>query len=242
MARNEADLIGHTIQHLLDQGVAHVLVADHLSTDDTPVILEGFGDQVTRASYTHPGYYQSAVMTLLARHAAQSGARWIVPFDADELWWAPGQATLASFLSGTPNEIVRGAVWRYVPTAADDPDEPNPFVRIRHRVATELPDVKVAFRASRRATVAMGNHGVRRPGTSSEGLIVAHYQYRSLDHMRRKVRDGIAAVQQADVPHPQHWRALAAKDDAALDDYWQAMVTTGLINDPAALALRNRPA
>ena len=89
MVKNEADIIDRSVQHLLKQGVDHVLVADNLSTDATPDIL-------TRLSRDHPvhvahdrdpAHYQSWKMGLLAQAARRSGADWIVPFDADELWF-----------------------------------------------------------------------------------------------------------------------------------------------------------
>ena len=39
-----------------------------------------------------PAYHQSEKMTWLAHCAWRAGADWIVPFDADEFWFAPGRS------------------------------------------------------------------------------------------------------------------------------------------------------
>ena len=45
MVKNEADIIGPIVAHMRDQ-VDHVLIADNLSTDETPDILWASGAEV----------------------------------------------------------------------------------------------------------------------------------------------------------------------------------------------------
>jgi hypothetical protein len=58
------------------------------------ITLSGLGRARCRDSRVHvvtdrePAYFQAAKMTRLARAAARAGADWVVPFDADELWFA----------------------------------------------------------------------------------------------------------------------------------------------------------
>ena len=99
LVRDEEDVIAGTLDHLLRQGVAGVIVADHGSTDGTWRLLQ---DAARRSSKVHvlrdsePGFYQGAKTSYLARQAWRAGADWVVPVDADEHWFAVG-TDLASY-------------------------------------------------------------------------------------------------------------------------------------------------
>src|SRR5579863_306513 len=100
MVRDEADVIETVIGNLLAQGVERVVIADNLSTDDTPAVLERLARShpVTVLVDRLPAYYQAEKTTLLARAAVRAGARWVLPFDADEVWTAP-DTTVAQWLA-----------------------------------------------------------------------------------------------------------------------------------------------
>ena len=72
MVRDEEDIIDWTLQHLLDQGVDHIIVADNLSVDETPWKLAALAStgKVTVIQDDEPGYYQDKKMTDLAHMAA----------------------------------------------------------------------------------------------------------------------------------------------------------------------------
>ena len=171
MVRDEIDIIGFTISHLISQGVDRVLVADNDSSDGTGELLAGLSTSlpVTVVADHEPGYYQAWKMTRLARYAACSGAEWIIPFDADELWVAP-RTRLRDFLANTEFEVVKALMMDYVPHIIDDNNEPNPYRRISHRLDCKPHIKKVAFRVDSLARVAVGNHAVRHPGQVGEGL------------------------------------------------------------------------
>ncbi len=79
---------GDTVQHLLDQGVAGILVADNGSVDGTAQVIRGLNDaRVYLVDDREPAFFQAAKLTELARRAAGAGADWIVPFDGDEFWF-----------------------------------------------------------------------------------------------------------------------------------------------------------
>ncbi len=42
MVKDEADIIGHTLDHLHAQGIDHVVIADNMSTDNTGFILQRY--------------------------------------------------------------------------------------------------------------------------------------------------------------------------------------------------------
>ena len=100
IVRDEVDVIGLTVRHLLDQGVSRILVADNCSVDGTRELLRSLARTTRRVAVVtdhEPAYYQSEKMTWLAHQAWRGGADWIVPFDADEFWFAEGMS-IAEYL------------------------------------------------------------------------------------------------------------------------------------------------
>lgn len=100
---NEVDIIESTVRHHLDQGCDHILIADNMSTDGTFELLRDLSRTlpVTVLSDTTKPFYQGAKVTWLSRVAWLSGARWIIPFDADERWFAPGESLREFFTRNT---------------------------------------------------------------------------------------------------------------------------------------------
>lgn len=219
MIRDEADIICFTIAHLVSQGVDRVLVADNCSRDGSfEAVLELTRTlPVTLVVDNEVGYYQAHKMTRLARYAASCGAEWVIPFDADELWTAPGQS-LKAFLRSTQLGIVKAQMIDYLPREDDDPREPNPYLRIRHHVAEPRGVKKVAFRASRLTRVAVGNHTVRHPGRAGTGLEVRHFPYRSAHQLLRKMKQGSEALSATTQPRAigAEWRRGATMSESEI--------------------------
>ncbi|MBV9520661.1 MAG: glycosyltransferase family 2 protein [Hyphomicrobiales bacterium] len=93
LVRNEEDLVETTLRHHLRQGVEQIFIADNGSTDATARVLAKLARQDRRIHWTRSGdvgFRQAELVTELAREAMKLGANWILPFDADEFWWAPG--------------------------------------------------------------------------------------------------------------------------------------------------------
>ncbi|MDO4784610.1 MAG: glycosyltransferase family 2 protein [Propionibacteriaceae bacterium] len=225
MVRNEQDIIGLTIAHLFGQGVDHVVVADNNSTDATPQILRDLAAEYPRlhlARDAEPAYYQSQKMTRLAQLAARAGADWVIPFDADEWWFAPGASLkewLAREAANAPGvAMVKAALHNMVPTGDA---LGGPEAEFLMDSSASLPG-KVAVRAHPYAVIAMGNHGAARVGTIREGLRIAHAAYRSAEQIERKVRLGAQAVELAggDQTVATHWRAGASLGDAEHRQIW----------------------
>jgi glycosyltransferase involved in cell wall biosynthesis len=235
LVRDEADVVGFTVSHLFAEGVDHVLVYDNRSEDATPEILRGFGDRVTVLDDPEVGYYQDRKTSELALMAYGMGAEWVLPCDADEVFYAHG-STLAEFFAGCEADVVTACVWDHVATDDDDPAELNPFVRIsQHR---QFPQrlAKVAFRAHPLAKVAMGNHDVDRPGARRGGLYARHFQYRSYEQMVRKLRNGREAYEAStlDPSYGTHWRDGGLRSDAEHWREWRRLCEEpGLIEDVA---------
>ena len=247
MVRNEADVIEGCLRHMAAE-VDSLIVADNGSTDSTPQILQRLRRELPLTIVDDPevGYYQSRKMTALAERAAEAGAEWIVPFDADELWVSPF-GRVADALSLCRGNIAPAALFNHWATAVD-PAGPDPFVTMQWRSPEPVGLPKVAFRWGRGAVIHQGNHGVDLPGPRhvEEGLLaVHHFPYRSVEQFTAKARQGAAAYRATDLPESagQHWRiygeVLDKHGEEALHGHFRRHfwflipVDSGLVLDPA---------
>ena len=197
MVKDENDIIAYTVKHLLEEGVDRVLIADNGSSDGTLETIRELAEEhpveVVRDSLV--AKYQAEKITRLSRLALRSGADWVIPFDADEWWFVPG-STVREALTVTNSDVLYADVFDHVPTTSDPPAEevPNPYERLRNRVAQPNSLRKVAFRAHPLARVAQGNHDVTRPGRRTVGPIeVRHFSVRSVTQLKRKIAVNQAA-------------------------------------------------
>lgn len=125
LVRDEADIIEATLRHLLTQ-VDEILIFDNMSADGTREILDALEAETGLVhAFDDPdvGYYQSQKTTALARLALERGHRWVVPNDADEVWYVPDGRTLSAFLDGVTRDvqIVRADLYNHMPSALDVP-------------------------------------------------------------------------------------------------------------------------
>ncbi len=221
MVRDEADIVEHTVRHMLTQ-VDGVVVADNLSTDETPEILaelaaEHPGRMLVLAD-RDPAYTQSEKMTRLADVAAvEFGSCWIIPFDADEVWRSPHGRIGDVLARNVPDgyHVVPARLFDHYVTELDEHplDEPNPLRRIQWRRVAPSPLPKVAVRYRSDLVIHQGNHGASytvEPAHFEELLEVRHFPYRSVEQLVRKIRNGAAAYRAAGdrvrADHGAHWR------------------------------------
>jgi len=191
-ARDEVDIIEPFVRHTL-RVASRLVVLDNGSTDGTRDVLGRLRDEGLALDVIDdpaPGKYLSRRLTRLMQEEAigRHRADWILPLDADEfVAVAPGHDLV-------PRETADGEPllleWRsYVPSADDRGDEPNPLVRIRHRLATErhtLAKVMAPAALGRlpNAAIAQGSHaltidGRPRPARLHPHARLAHYPIRS---------------------------------------------------------------
>lgn len=242
MVRDEADIIAATVGQMLTQ-VDYVIVADNGSTDDTRDIVQRF-DRVTVIDDPDPAYHQSRKMTALAQRAAEMGADWVVPFDADEWWWSP-HGRIANYLERLSFDVVEAVLYDHVATGQDSTD-PDPVRRLPWRRSTQVAMPKVACRFRPGMRIEQGNHSVTyndRPAAIAAGLHVHHYPYRSVEQFIRKVRNGAAAYNADPAIRPDfgaHWRQwgrlLDEQGEEAVGDifrkwYWRADPTLPIVID-----------
>lgn len=240
MVKDEADIIRESVTRMLGQ-VDTVIVADNGSTDGTREILAEL--PVELIDDGDPAYYQSQKMSALAARAAEGGADWVVPFDADEVWYSPF-GRIADVLSEHGNAaIVPAPIFDHVATGADPADQPVARTGWRRRERGALP--KVAARTRPPVRIHQGNHGADFGETIPDLLVVRHFPYRSVEQFVSKVRNGAAAYAATDLPEDigQHWREygriLDADGPEAIGDvfrqwFWVADPTAdeSLIFDP----------
>jgi glycosyltransferase involved in cell wall biosynthesis len=240
--KDEADVITATVERMAAQ-VDQLLISDNASTDGTRDILTLLARKYPLQVIDDPevGYYQAQKMSELAAYAAAEGADWVIPFDADEVWYSPF-GRIADVLSCQPDAAIAGAeLYDHVPTA-EDPADGDPVARIGWRRRTAAPLAKVAARPRPPVRIHQGNHGADH-GTRVDGLLVVrHFPYRSPEQMISKARNGAAAYAATDLPEDigKHWRDYGRLTDEQIADvfrryFWSPAPAAdpGLIYDPA---------
>lgn len=201
IVKNEADIIEAFVRHTL-AWVDHHLVFDHDSTDGTREILgalQGEGLPVTVFGDNHPGHIQQARSNHLTRLAAEKhGADWVLPLDADEILCGPGRAALEQALqaAGTSRPASL-ALLDYCASAADDPAEPNPVLRLQHSRPSPSPTRKIfvprALAIDPALVAGKGSHALYRDNqalpnsTLPDGFYLAHLALRSPEHQLLRV-------------------------------------------------------
>lgn len=240
--RDEQDVIGWTLAHLIAEGVDHILVADNNSEDDTRRIVDTFAEsgRVTVVDFPEPGHYEDEQITGLCRSAHDLfDADWLLPLDADEIFYSPHGGTLGEFFARCDADVITATGWDHLVTDDDDLSVPNPYLRSPWRRQTPQKMGKVAFRWHPNARVDHGKHFVfDHPGQPARALRYRHLQFRSFEQMVRKVRNGKQAMDATDL-HPTygaHWRELGSLSDEALLKRWRRLCEEdGLICDPVPI-------
>ena len=90
MVRNEVDVIEFCIEHHLAQGLDYIFICDNGSTDGTLEYLQNKSETDERVVlYKEPGeFHQQSIINHLSALAYSNGCEWVVPFDADEIWFS----------------------------------------------------------------------------------------------------------------------------------------------------------
>ena len=87
--RNEVDIIETNLRHHLTTVLDEAIVVDNGSSDGTFELLAELAGELPLKLASEIGHvYQSGRVTRMARFAAQQGADWVLPIDADEFWVA----------------------------------------------------------------------------------------------------------------------------------------------------------
>lgn len=225
MVKNEVDIIEHTIRHLISQGVDHILIADNGSTDGTLELLRGISRELpVHVGIDHEvGYYQDHKMTALAAFARKHGAQWVIPFDADEFWFARN-SSLRDFLLTLDASVVTARMYNVFPSH-DKPELDGIKGPLELDTSSPIQE-KVAIRPHPLLWIGFGNHSAVRPGYQREGLRIVHVPWRSREQFARKVRQGSNALRLTGFTGGvgSHWTRADAKDDAGLSALWDSLL------------------
>ena len=210
VVRDEADIIGTTIRYHLALGLDRILVIDNGSSDGTDEVLQELAkDQRVQWTREEGPCCQAEMTTQLAREACAAGASWIVPFDADEFWYAPCRQ-FRQVLENSSAGALRAQVIHYIqsreqlestpeclltmtrraPRMIGPPDQCYALVESRQIAQIEVMySPKWVSRASRDLIIEQGNHWASNfPGEAetTADLVCMHAPLRSRAVLRRK--------------------------------------------------------
>lgn len=224
MVKNEVDILESSIRHLFSEGIDAMLIADNGSSDGTRELLLRLSASLPILVVDDPivAYEQDAKMTALANGARKLGAKWIVPFDADEFWFAEAMP-LGEFLRREKNAVViYGNLFNAFPVSDDEIN-----VKAQLALSKEVAIKKVAFKAHRFASLCMGCNEVYRGIPRRDGIVVLHLPWRSKEQLRRKVSQGKAAVLQSSKADwaGGHWVQHGDSTELDIERIWDRLIS-----------------
>jgi len=212
MAKDEGDIIDHTMNHLAANGIDGIIIADNMSNDNTREKMEEAKNniglklpnvQVILLEDNVVEYTQSQKMTSLAVKAREHGAEWVIPFDIDEIWYSPNATLKNAFtdLSAEGFDVYKTLYTNHSITEFD-PQGKSPFHSMVHK--WNLPtNHKSCFRfrsTDSYVKISNGNHFVQHNGWN----INQHVKVAIDDYGHDKIVFGPQTIQ---IRHFQ-WRSL----------------------------------
>jgi hypothetical protein len=225
-AYHEADILPWTVEHLLAEGIDHVYVEVPFGDRETIAAMRGISD-ITITEMEETYHDQPAA---IRRMAAEAGADWILPFDADEF-----------VIANSPTQNIRQAI----EALPDDVGQ----IRIgmfqqrdwNWREVPFKPMPKVAYRWNPEAHVSPGNHSVE--GVQGESaynvLTIREIQYRSFEHFCRKVEERNRTLDPNAGPSQGiHMTKLKDHSVWKLGVEWEKLNATPVIWDPIPSQIR----
>jgi Glycosyl transferase family 2 len=223
--KDEIDIVELVVRHTLAEGLDRLFFTDHMSTDGTWELLQEMAltMPIDLGRNEDPVFHQAAQMNMLAEIAMGAGADWIVPFDADEFFYANNE-TVAEALNRMPAECLKLYChsWRYLDFNRRDP--------VHQRA-------KVIFRALPGACLVAGNHDVTLLGGVWDIVNVAHLQYRSREQFIAKI-NGLTAYEPLFAV--QGRPALLGKSDEELSAEYDALCAVETVVAPIPIRVEAR--
>jgi hypothetical protein len=239
MVKDEIDVIESNIRYLQTQDIDWFYIADNLSTDGTYQTLCGLSEEFKNITVIKDdiiGYYQSDKMNLWSRECFNMGADFVIPIDADEIWYSLDKnKTLGETIRTTDADIFVAKSTDFIPTIFDNFNESNFIKRMCHMKQYSDSFSAVAFNYHDGFDLEMGNHDVRNhPGKRSIDTIrIRHYQYRSFPQLVKKVKNGKLAYENTNFLGymGSHWRRLGSMTVEELKVYWNDYTNVPIIED-----------
>lgn len=197
--KNEERLIERNLRYHLDHaGMDRILVIDNGSYDGTVARVEALEDErITLERASERGMAQDVLTTRGALRLFAEGCDWVVPFDGDEFWVSRDGGSLRRVLEALPDEVDLLVTdgWRYNETVLDDPDEPDPFRRLRYAVVEKLPRILMKRLGDELEFIVIGGHQIKTRGNRDLNTVIApletlarvHYRQLSVDDFRARI-------------------------------------------------------
>lgn len=212
MCKDEEDVIDHTMYHLAQEGVSGMIIADNLSTDNTRAKIDEAKERIQKQfdidikvhTDTVVEYTQDYKMTHMSKKAINYGADWVIPFDADELWFSK-EGTLQEVLTKYDEQgyITATPLYTNHSITSQDPEGDNPYETMVYKW-DQPTNFKTCFKARKDGkdiSISNGNHFVywHDPGHTRDErplldvIEIRHFQWRSLEHFKKKVLNAYKA-------------------------------------------------
>lgn len=199
MVKDEADIIYYWLLYYYNRGIRNFYIIDNNSTDGTRELIQCFYNQHSdiRAYLEideEIAYWQYRKINRLAERAVKEGCDWILPVDADELFFVEGSnQSIPELLSSYPDsDVLVFEWWHYRPSLSDNREQVNPFQRITHRDRLQNSShTKIFCRYQEGMEICQGNHQLH----SNDGWKIdllkngyhAHFKVRSKEQLKKKV-------------------------------------------------------
>lgn len=251
LVRDEWDILPVTIGHHLAMGADEVWVTDNGSTDGTAELLDRLasGDSRIRWRREDGPFDQAHLTTTLVHEAVADGADWVLPVDADELWWST-EGSLRPVLEETGAGGLRCEVVNFVQRHGVRRRHPAALLTMtRSAVPEGAPETarpllesgaigwvqmryppKLISRAAPGLYVHVGNHGVEGlPGqvVDTDRVVVLHAPLRARQELGQMAEHGRRSRAVNPDPeigwHSKRWARL--EDDGLLDEEWHRLST-----------------
>jgi glycosyltransferase involved in cell wall biosynthesis len=248
MVRNEADIVRTNILHHLSLGLDRVLIIDNGSSDGTDTVLEELSkDPRVRWTRDDSPYRQSQMLTRLARQASAEGADWVLPFDADEFWYAP-RRTIKQVLAQSEAVAIRAQLVNFVQRRGQLQSSPDALLHMTRRIPRPIGPLelapklietqKIAYiearyppkwlsRALPTLEISAGNHfvsGLVGGLEDTNEIVCLHAPLRSRARLAAKASQG-KRVEAAGHKQGESWhlrRFSRLEDESRLDTEWAA--------------------